>query len=119
MQPINRDVAQPGSVLAWGARGRWFESSHPDQKPFSFAGRFFYTQTPSSLEGFGYKITYTFFEKNGRVFEQLPPILDHEVIQNKKSNSIIKNQTKFFFELLVFGSQSNLIIPTLLPAIKL
>ena len=28
----NRDVAQPGSVLAWGARGRWFESSHPDKK---------------------------------------------------------------------------------------
>ena len=26
----DRDVAQPGSVLAWGARGRWFESSHPD-----------------------------------------------------------------------------------------
>ena len=25
-----RDVAQPGSVLAWGASGRWFESSHPD-----------------------------------------------------------------------------------------
>ena len=21
-----------GSVLAWGARGRWFESSHPDLK---------------------------------------------------------------------------------------
>jgi hypothetical protein len=29
---IPRDVAQPGSVLAWGARGRWFESSHPDFK---------------------------------------------------------------------------------------
>jgi hypothetical protein len=28
---ILRDVAQPGSVLAWGARGRWFESSHPDK----------------------------------------------------------------------------------------
>ena len=27
-----RDVAQPGSVLAWGASGRWFESSHPDKK---------------------------------------------------------------------------------------
>ena len=27
-----RDVAQPGSVLAWGARGRWFESSHPDSQ---------------------------------------------------------------------------------------
>jgi hypothetical protein len=25
-----RDVAQPGSVLAWGARGRKFESCHPD-----------------------------------------------------------------------------------------
>ena len=27
----NRDVAQPGSALAWGARGREFESRHPDQ----------------------------------------------------------------------------------------
>jgi hypothetical protein len=26
-----RDVAQPGSALAWGARGRWFESSRPDK----------------------------------------------------------------------------------------
>ena len=26
-----RDVAQPGSVPAWGAGGRWFESSRPDQ----------------------------------------------------------------------------------------
>ena len=23
-------VAQPGSALVWGARGRWFESSPPD-----------------------------------------------------------------------------------------
>ena len=56
-----RDVAQPGSVLAWGARGRWFESSHPDQKLFSEAGRFFYLQIPSSLEGFGYKKSLIFF----------------------------------------------------------
>ncbi len=27
-----RDVAQSGSVLAWGARGRKFESCHPDKK---------------------------------------------------------------------------------------
>lgn len=27
----HRDVAQPGSAFAWGASGRWFESSHPDQ----------------------------------------------------------------------------------------
>ena len=26
-----RGVAQPGSVLAWGASGRWFKSSRPDQ----------------------------------------------------------------------------------------
>ena len=27
-----RGVAQPGSVLAWGARGRVFESHRPDQQ---------------------------------------------------------------------------------------
>ena len=27
-----RDVAQPGSALAWGARGRKFESCRPDLK---------------------------------------------------------------------------------------
>ncbi len=26
-----RGVAQPGSALAWGARGRQFESGRPDQ----------------------------------------------------------------------------------------
>ena len=30
IQSKNRDVAQPGSALAWGARGREFESRHPD-----------------------------------------------------------------------------------------
>src|SRR6056300_579452 len=30
--PLIRDVAQSGSVHAWGACGRWFESSHPDNK---------------------------------------------------------------------------------------
>ena len=28
-----REVAQPGSALVWGARGRWFESSLPDNDP--------------------------------------------------------------------------------------
>lgn len=27
-----RGVAQPGSALAWGARGREFESRRPDQQ---------------------------------------------------------------------------------------
>ncbi len=27
-----RDVAQLGSVLRSGRRGRWFESSHPDKE---------------------------------------------------------------------------------------
>ena len=26
-----RDVAQFGSAFDWGSKGRWFESSHPDQ----------------------------------------------------------------------------------------
>ena len=29
--PDFRDVAQPGSALRSGRRGRWFESSHPDK----------------------------------------------------------------------------------------
>ena len=38
-----RDVAQPGSAFAWGASGRWFESSHPDQlkRKSAFYGGFF------------------------------------------------------------------------------
>ena len=38
-----RVVAQPGSVLAWGASGRWFESSPPDfvREPFGFLYIFF------------------------------------------------------------------------------
>ena len=28
---VVRGVAQPGRVLAWGARGRRFDSCHPDQ----------------------------------------------------------------------------------------
>ena len=27
---VDRGVAQPGSALEWGSRGRWFESSRPD-----------------------------------------------------------------------------------------
>ena len=30
-QAQRRGVAQAGSALAWGARGRMFESSRPDQ----------------------------------------------------------------------------------------
>gem|GEM_PF-6513813 len=31
-----RDVAQSGSALYWGCRGRWFESSRPDQWNFPY-----------------------------------------------------------------------------------
>ena len=34
-------VAQFGSVLEWGSRGRRFESSHPDVERLAIAGRFF------------------------------------------------------------------------------
>ena len=47
LEIIFRGVAQSGSVSAWGAGGRWFESSHPDQTKKTTqaprnAGRFFY-----------------------------------------------------------------------------
>ena len=32
IEKYNRGVAQLASVLAWGARGRKFESSRPDKK---------------------------------------------------------------------------------------
>ena len=40
-----RDVAQLGSALDWGSRGRWFESSRPDQKDrgTGFTGAFFHS----------------------------------------------------------------------------
>ena len=37
-----RVVAQPGSVLAWGARGRWFESSPPDNTKGELRGSPFF-----------------------------------------------------------------------------
>lgn len=37
-----RGVAQPGRVLAWGARGRRFDSCHPDHKIQSAIGRFIF-----------------------------------------------------------------------------
>ena len=50
IQSKNRDVAQPGSALAWGARGREFESRHPDQKsPTLSVGLFFMQKVQLSL----------------------------------------------------------------------
>ena len=42
----HRGVAQLASALAWGARGRKFESFHPDnfKKEFRFTGTLFYLQ---------------------------------------------------------------------------
>jgi len=38
----NRGVAQLASALAWGARGRKFESSHPDFQKKDARERLFY-----------------------------------------------------------------------------
>ena len=43
----NRDVAQLASALAWGARGRKFESSYPDKR--TGAIRFFFFQKKAFL----------------------------------------------------------------------
>lgn len=39
---FRRDVAQPGSAFAWGARGRWFESSRPDEETYRKVGLFLF-----------------------------------------------------------------------------
>ena len=53
LQPQNdRGVAQLASALAWGARGRKFESSHPDQiKKRRDCVSFFYFKTNTSVIG--------------------------------------------------------------------
>ena len=35
-------MAQPGSALVWGARGRWFESSPPDEENLHLYGEDFF-----------------------------------------------------------------------------
>ena len=57
----HRDVAQPGSAFAWGASGRWFESSHPDHKtkrPALAAGFFCFKGRGSG----GYKAATRWFD---------------------------------------------------------
>src|SRR5690606_22105816 len=54
LQPFLRDVAQPGSALRSGRRGRWFESSHPDfaRHSFSDGGLFdFYSEYGAAFIG--------------------------------------------------------------------
>ncbi len=48
-----RGVAQPGRVLAWGARGRRFDSCHPDQKIKSAVGRFYFLDCGCGREAAG------------------------------------------------------------------
>ena len=43
-----RAVAQPGSALRSGRRGRWFESSLPDFDELLFRELFLFTTLPSS-----------------------------------------------------------------------
>ena len=47
--PGKRVVAQPGSALAWGARGRWFESSPPDFQAASIEVAFLFCSHSISI----------------------------------------------------------------------
>ncbi len=51
----NRDVAQPGSALAWGARGREFESRHPDIVK---------SRPQSNLGPCYFRVVYIWFKRN-------------------------------------------------------
>ena len=59
---FRRDVAQPGSALAWGARGREFKSRRPDQL----------TELFDSLKlSWGCRVLRAFFQDYGH-FKQRP-----------------------------------------------
>ena len=49
-----RGVAQPGSALSWGDRGRWFKSSRPDHTDdglrFSTVARFYMLTSDGSKQ---------------------------------------------------------------------
>ncbi len=45
--PSSRGVAQPGSVLAWGASGRRFKSFRPDQENQYMISKFFRITIPT------------------------------------------------------------------------
>lgn len=82
----NRDVAQLVSVLVWGARGRWFESSHPD----------YFLMLSINSEAFS---SQSLFSK--RIFTNAVPIIppvDFSVTALKPSLSLIPNpiNTGFF-----------------------
>ena len=64
-----RDVAQPGSARAWGARGRWFESSRPDeQEARSESCGFCFSGSLESLLSKGGRENKTVPTKSGRGF---------------------------------------------------
>lgn len=44
-----RGVAQLASAPAWGAGGRWFESTHPDNNPDDISAGFFLELNQGSI----------------------------------------------------------------------
>ena len=78
-----RVVAQPGSVLAWGARGRWFESSPPDfaRGYLSNRGLFFfsYSSIPRASSGGARlkKIEFFYFIDEKYCWVVAPPQAGH------------------------------------------
>ena len=82
-------MAQSGSVLAWGASGRWFESSHPDQEKASktLLG-FFISETRQKLAFVsGKEMKKTAGLMAGLAFLETTPTLDHANASERNPDS--------------------------------
>jgi hypothetical protein len=100
-----RDVAQPGSAFAWGARGRWFESSRPDEQ-----------EARSLLRALFFWQWGEFILLNGRKNKAVPTKSEHGFLGNKEGfqiaegNPVVPTNKKpaVCCGLCFFGSGENL-----------
>ena len=94
-----RDVAQPGSALAWGASGRWFESSRPDQ----FFRKIFFravAQPGSALRS----------GRRGRWFESSLPDSSSDIIRAFFMNYFVYILYSESFDRFYIGQTKNVVI---------
>ena len=95
-----RDVAQPGSALRSGRRGRWFESSHPDKQNLSPPiRRFFISWKPGKTPVFIRRTTNK--KRNGEILFVSPSTGSLLIIQSSRQTKFITADKAVF---LLVGS---------------
>ncbi len=114
LYPI-RDVAQPGSALRSGRRGRWFESSHPD-----FESSLNLYSKPANK----YNQVYFQFKNYQLLLTTSPNLISGNIkyFEILKSNGFIASfQSEFYFysSLISGGAKTTIEIDCLFPRLKM